>query len=85
MITKINKEKVLSRILGILGIVIVIDSIFEQFFNISVTQDSLVVGYCVAFILTSLKLPTILKQRLVIIPLYVMMLQMLYSLFITYV
>jgi hypothetical protein len=80
-----EKEKLSSLILSILGIIIVIDAILEQFFNIGVKQNSLVIGYCIAFVLLSIKFPNILKKKLVIIPMYIMVLQMLYSLITTYV
>tara|TARA_Y100001970_G_scaffold132804_1_gene163894 strand:- start:1183 stop:1431 length:249 start_codon:yes stop_codon:yes gene_type:complete len=79
-----EKEKLSSLILSIIGIVIVVDAILEQFFNIGTKQDSLVVGYCVAFILLSVKFPNLLKRKPVIIPMYIMIIQMLYSLIITY-
>tara|TARA_B110001454_G_scaffold210225_1_gene224522 strand:+ start:486 stop:731 length:246 start_codon:yes stop_codon:yes gene_type:complete len=80
-----EKEKLSSLILSILGIIIVIDAILEQFFNMGVKQNSLVIGYCIAFVLLSIKFPNILKKKLVIIPMYIMVLQMLYSLITTYV
>ena len=79
-----EKEKLSSLILSIIGIVIVVDAILEQFFNIGTKQDSLVIGYCVAFILLSVKFPNLLKRKPVIIPMYIMIIQMLYSLIITY-
>ena len=80
-----EKEKLSSVILSILGTVIVIDTILEQFFNIGVKQNSLVIGYCIAFVLLSIKFPNILKRKFVIIPMYIMVIQMLYSLITTYV
>ncbi len=80
-----EKEKISFLVLSILGIVIVIDGILEQFFNIGVKQDNLVIGYCIAFVLISTKFPNILKRKFVIIPMYAMILQMLYSLVITYI
>jgi len=44
-----EKEKISSIILTILGIVIVIDTFLEQFFNIGTKQNSLVLGYCITF------------------------------------
>ena len=79
-----EKEKISSIILIILGIVIVIDTILEQFFNIGTKQNSLVLGYCIAFVLLSIKFPNILKKKPVIIPMYIMVVQMVYSLIITY-
>ena len=61
-----EKEKISCLILSILGIVIVIDGILEQFFNIGVKQDSLVIGYCIAFVLISIKFPNILKRKFVL-------------------
>ena len=76
----IKNEKISSIILSVLGFIIVIDTILEQFFNIGTKQNSLVTGYCVAFILLSLKFPNILKNKYVVIPLYIMIIQMIISL-----
>ena len=76
----IKNEKISSIILSVLGFIIVIDTILEQCFNIGTKQSSLVTGYCVAFILLSLKFPNILKNKYVIIPLYIMIIQMIISL-----
>ena len=80
-----KKEKLSSLILSVLGIVVVIDTILEQFFSIGIKQDSLTLGYCIAFVLLSIKFPNILKRKYVIIPMYLMVVQMIYSLIITYV
>ena len=82
---EIEQKKLSALILSILGIIIVIDAILEQFFDIGVKQDSLVIGYCIAFVLLSIKFPNILKIKPVIIPMYIMVLQTLYSLITTYV
>jgi len=79
-----KKEKISSIILTILGVIIVIDTILEQFFNIGTKQNSLVLGYCIAFVLLSIKFPNILKKKAVIVPMYIMVAQMVYSLIITY-
>ena len=78
-------EKLSSLILTILGIVVVIDAILEQFFSIGTKQDTLVLGYCIGFVLLSTKFPNILKRKYVIIPMYIMIVQMIYSLIITYI
>ena len=80
-----EKEKLSSLILSILGVVLIIDAILEQFFSIGIKQNSLVLGYCIAFVLLSIKFPNILKRKPVIIPMYVMVAQMIYSLILTYV
>tara|TARA_B100000427_G_C15231289_1_gene473494 strand:+ start:182 stop:430 length:249 start_codon:yes stop_codon:yes gene_type:complete len=74
-----KKEDLSSLILSILGIIIVIDAILEQFFNIGTKQNSLVIGYCIAFILLSIKFPNILKRKTVTIPIYIMIIQTVYS------
>lgn len=80
-----KKEKISAIILTLLGVVLVIDTILEQFFNIGMRQDALVLGYCIAFILLSIKFPNLLKQKYVIIPMYIMVIQTFYSLIITYI
>ena len=80
ILDKIGNEKISSIILSILGIVIVIDTVLYQLFNIGSKQDSLVLAYCISFVLLSIKFPNILKIKLVVIPLYIMIAQMIYSL-----
>ena len=80
-----KKEKISAIILTLLGVVLVIDAILEQFFNIGMRQDALVLGYCIAFILLSIKIPNLLKRKYVIIPMYIMVIQTFYSLIITYI
>ena len=52
-------EKIGSVILCIVGTVSVIDTFLYQFLDIGEEQKNLSVGYCVAFILMSLKFPEI--------------------------
>ena len=80
-----NKKKITAITFSILGIIIVVDNFLAEFFNIGVKQDSLVAGYCITFVLISIKFPDILKSKLVIIPMYIIVLQTLYSLVITYI
>jgi len=75
-----NLEKISSIVLSILGIVIVVDTILVQFFFIGEIQDNLVLSYCIAFILVSLKYESIVKKKYVVIPMYLMILQTIYSL-----
>jgi len=80
-----NIEKISSLILSIFGAVIVVDTILQQFFGIGTQQDNLVLGYCIAFVLLTIKFPNLLKKNLVKIPMYIMIFQMIYSVFITYI
>ena len=73
-------EKICSVILSIVGIILVIDTILEQFFNIGTKQQSFIFGYCIAFVLLSIKFPNILKRKYVVYPLYIMVAQTIYSL-----
>ena len=75
-------EKIVSIVLCILGFFLVVDGILVQFFNIGTEQKTLVIGYCVAFVLCSTKYKNILKKKYVVMPLYVMIGQMIYSLII---
>ena len=77
-------EKLASVVLCILGIVIVVDAILEQFFNIGIRQNSITIAYCIAFVLLSIKYQNILKRKYVTIPLYIMIVQTIYSLTLTY-
>ena len=80
-----NVEKISSLILSVLGVIIVVDTILQQFFGIGTQQDNLVLGYCIAFILLTIKFPNLLKKKLVKIPMYIMVIQMIYSVIITYI
>ena len=75
-----KNEKVYSIILCIVGIVIVIDGILAQFFNVGIEQNYLVMAYSIAFVLLTSKYKNLLKKQYVVIPLYVMIGQMIYSL-----
>ena len=68
-------------LLSFIGIVIVIDTALAQFFNIGSEQKNLTIIYCIAFILLSIKFPDILKRKYVTVPIYAMILQTIYSLF----
>ena len=75
-----KNEKVYSIILCIVGIVIVLDGILAQFFNVGIEQNYLVMAYSIAFVLLASKYKNLLKKQYVVIPLYVMIGQMIYSL-----
>jgi len=77
-------EKIGSAILCIVGIISVVDTFLYQFLSIGEEQKNLSLGYCVAFILLSVNFPTILKKRYVVIPLYLMILQTFYSLYLRF-
>ena len=72
-----KEEKIISLILSLVGIVLVVD----VFFNFGTKQNYLTVGYCIAFIFFSIKSPKIIKKKYVIIPLYLMIFQTIYSLY----
>ena len=80
-----NNSKIASIILSFVGIMIVIDTALQQFFKIGTEQKNLTIVYCIVFILLSIMLPKLLNKKYVIIPLYIMILQMIYSLFLTYI
>ena len=72
-------EKIASILLFVVGIIAVIDTLLAQFFSIGVEAKTLRLVYCIAFIFSSLKFPLIVKKKYVVIPLYIMIVQMLYS------
>ena len=80
-----NNTKLASFILSFVGIIIVIDTALQQFFKIGTEQKNLTIVYCIVFILLSIMLPKLLNKKYVIIPLYIMILQMIYSLFLIYI
>ena len=75
-------EKIASIMLCIVGIVIVVDGILAQFFNRGILQYNLVMGYSIGFVLLTSKYKNLLKKQYVVIPLYIMIVQMIYSLFV---
>lgn len=68
-------------ILSFIGVIIVIDTALSQFLTIGSEQKIFTIMYCIAFILLSIKFPGILKIKYVTIPIYAMILQTIYSLF----
>ena len=80
-----NNTRLASFVLSFVGIIIVIDTALQQFFNIGTEQKNLTIVYCIVFILLSIMLPKLLNKKYVIIPLYIMILQMIYSLFLMYI
>ena len=79
-----KSEQISSIVLSILGIVLVVDAILEQVFNIGIRQNSLVIAYCIAFVLLAIKFQDIIKKKYVMIPMYLMILQTFYSLTLKY-
>ena len=73
-------EKIASIVLCVVSIVLIVDGILAQFFNIGVEQKGLTLGYCIAFVLLSVKYNNILKKKYVVVPMYIMVGQMIYSL-----
>ena len=77
-------EKLGIYFLSISGIFIVFDAVLKQFLDIAVIQDSFVLGYCILFVIVSMKYPSITEKKFVIIPIYLMIIQMIYSLTLKY-
>ena len=75
-------EKIASIMLCIISIVLIIDTVLAQFLNRGTYQNNLALVYCIAFILLSIKYKNILSKKYVVIPLYIMVLQTIYSLII---
>ena len=73
-----NKEKIAIILFSILGIVIVIDSFFA-WANIGTQQKNLTLGYCIGFIFASSTYPHLTKNKYVMIPFYILVGQMLFS------
>ena len=73
-----NKEKIAIIIFSILGIVIVIDTFFS-WANIGSEQNNLTLGYCIGFIIVSNQYPAMTKNKYVMIPFYILVGQMLFS------
>ena len=75
-------EQIASIILCIISIVLIIDTILLQFFNHGSYQKNLALGYCISFVILSIKYKNILSKKYVVVPLYIMVLQTIYSLII---
>ena len=73
-----NKEKIAIILFSILGIVIVIDTFFS-WANIGSEQKNLTLGYCIGFIIVSTQYPPMTKNKYVMIPFYILVGQMLFS------
>lgn len=78
-------EKISPIIMGIFGIVLIVDVFLEQFFNIGTKQNSLTIMYCISFVLLATQFKSMIKNKFVMIPLYIMIIQTSYSLIRTYV
>ena len=65
-------EKISAIVLSIFGIVLVVDTIVIQFFNLGIRQNSLVLTYCIALLLLVAKFQNIIKKKYVMIPMYIM-------------
>jgi len=72
-------------VLSFIGVIIVIDTALSQFLTIGSEQKFLTIIYCIGFIFLSIKFPDILKIKYVTIPIYVMILQTIYSLFLVWI
>ena len=57
-------EKISPIIMGILGIVIIVDVFLEQFFGIGTKQNSLTLIYCISLVLLTTQFKSILKNDL---------------------
>jgi len=75
-----NLEKILSTTLILVSIILIIDTILSRRFDIGNEQKGLQLSYCIAFVLSTTKFPTIMKNKFVVYPLYIMITQMLHSL-----
>ena len=78
-------QNIAAFILSLIGIIIVIDTALAQFLTIGSEQKMFTIMYCVAFILLSIKFPNILKNKYVTIPIYAMIIQTIYSLFLVWI
>ena len=71
--------------MGIFGIELIVDVFLEQFFNIGTKQNSLTIMYSISFVLLTTQFKSMIKNKFVMIPLYIMIIQTSYSLITTYV
>ncbi|MDC0145661.1 hypothetical protein OAI93_03610 [bacterium] len=74
-------KNIIKFLLSFIGIIIVIDAALAQFFTIGSEQKFVTIIYCIGFIFGAIKFPSILKVKYVTIPMYLMILQTIYSLF----
>jgi len=78
-------KNIAAFVLSLIGVIIVIDTALSQFLTIGSEQKILTIMYCIAFIMLSIKFPNILKNKYVTIPIYAMILQTIYSLFLVWI
>ena len=70
--------------MGIFGIILIVGVFLEQFFNFGTKQNILTLIYCISFVLLSAQFKSMIKNKFVMIPLYIMIIQTGYSLIATY-
>ena len=68
-----------------LGSFIVINTILLQIFDIGNYKKEIVLTYIIAFIISIIQFPEFLKNKLVMIPFYLMIVQLVYSLLRLYI
>ena len=78
-------EKISPVIMGIVGIVIIVDVFLEQFFNIGTKQNNLTLIYCVSIVLLTTQFKGMIKNKFVMTPFYIMIIQTIYSFITTYI
>ena len=77
-------ERLSPIIMGIFGIVLIVDVFLEQFFNIGIKQNSLTLIYCFSIVLLTTQFKGMIKNKFVMTPFYIMIIQTIYSLITTY-
>ena len=73
-----NNEKIAIILFSVLGSIIVVDTFFF-WVNIGTQQNNVTLGYCIGFIFVSSAYPSLTKNKYVMIPFYILIGQMLFS------
>ena len=78
-----NTEKICTYSLIIVSLFLIIDTVLVAQLKIGNEESNLRLGYCIAFVFSSIKFPNIMKNKFVVFPLYILIGQMAYSLIIS--
>lgn len=78
-------EKLSAIIMGLFGIGLVLNVFIKEFFDFGAQQNTLSLIYCALIVSLAIKFNTIVKNKFVMIPLYIMIIQTSYSLITNYI
>ena len=78
-------EKLSAIIMGLFGVGLVLNVFIKEFFDFGAQKNTLSLIYCALIVSLAIKFKTIVKNKFVMIPLYIMIIQTSYSLITNYI